>query len=73
MLKKEIKKEERKKERKKERKEERTEERKCIRLVLDRLSYKYQLGPSCLMCHLKLVFPYLFLFWMICQLLNLGF
>ena len=44
--------------------------RKCILLFLDGMSYKYQLIPSCLMCHLKLVFPYLFSFWMI-WLLNI--
>ena len=28
--------------------------------------------PSFLMCHLKLVFPYLFSFWMICPLVKVG-
>ena len=36
--------------------------RKCILLLLDGMSYKYEFSPSCLMCHLKLVFPYLFSF-----------
>ena len=32
----------------------------CIPFFLDGMSYKNQLSPSCLMYHLKLVFPYLF-------------
>ena len=36
------------------------------------VSYKYQLSPSFLMYHLKLVFPYLFSFWMICPLVKVG-
>ena len=37
--------------------------RKCILYLLDGMSYKYQLSPSGLMCHLKLVSPYLFSVW----------
>jgi len=29
-----------------------------ILLLLDGMSYIYQLGPSGLMCHLKVAFPY---------------
>ena len=33
---------------------------KCILLFWDGMSYKYQLSPSYLMYHLKLVFPFIF-------------
>ena len=37
--------------------------RKCILLHLDGMSWRYQWNPSYLMHHLRLVFPYNFLFW----------
>ena len=43
-----------------------------VGLFLDGMSYKYQLSPSCLMSHLKLVFPYLFSFWLIFPLVKVG-
>ena len=46
--------------------------RKFILLFLDGMSFNYQLSPSCLMYYLKLVFPYLFSFWMICPLVKVG-
>ena len=46
--------------------------RKCILLFLDGMSYKYQLSPSGLVCHLKLVFPCLFSVWMVCPLVKVG-
>ena len=36
--------------------------KKCNLLFSDGMSYKYQLNLSSLLCHLKLVFPYLFCF-----------
>ena len=33
----------------------------CILLLLDRMLYKYQLSPFCLMCHVRPVLPYLFI------------
>ena len=36
------------------------------------MSFNYQLSPSCLMYHLKLLFPYLFSFWMMCPLVKWG-
>ena len=36
--------------------------RKCNLLFLDGIYYKYQLNLSGLLCHLKLVFPYLLSF-----------
>ena len=44
----------------------------CILLFLGGMSYKYQLSPYCLICHLKVVFPYLFSFWTICPLVKVG-
>ena len=42
--------------------------RKCILPLLGGMFYKYQLDLSGLLCHLKLMFPYLFSVWMICPL-----
>ena len=41
---------------------------KRILLLSGGMSYKYQLNLSSLLCHLKLMFPYLFSAWMICPL-----
>ena len=44
--------------------------RMCILLLLDGMSYKYQLSLSGLMSHLKPVFPYWFSLWMNCPLVK---
>ena len=46
--------------------------RMCNLLFLDGMSYKYQLNLPGLLCHLKLVFPFLFSVWMMCPLVKVG-
>ena len=46
--------------------------RMCILIFVGVMSHRYQLSPTALLCHLRLLFLYWFSIWMICPLMLVG-